>query len=70
MNIVDKKIYIVAFRKTSNDDWETSGATYGNLIDAEHVRKGLTQHTDWQTHVFVAGKFRFVTNAELKGIIK
>lgn len=70
MRIVEKKVYIIGFRKTDNDEWETSGATYGNLIDAEHVRKGLAKETNWQTHVFIAGKFRFATNAELKGIIK
>ena len=31
MNVVDKKVYIIAFRKTDNDDWKTSGVTYGNL---------------------------------------
>lgn len=34
MNVVDKRVYIVGYRKSDNDPWETSGLNYGNLRDA------------------------------------
>ncbi|MFL2082950.1 hypothetical protein ACEN3R_04160 [Leuconostoc mesenteroides] len=35
MKIIDIEVYIVGFHKTDNNEWETSGAIYGNQIDAK-----------------------------------
>lgn len=43
MKIIDIEVYIVGFRKTDNDEWETSGATYGNQIDAQAVMNKLSK---------------------------
>ncbi|PND41307.1 hypothetical protein B0W51_05940 [Leuconostoc mesenteroides] len=48
MKIIDIEVYIVGYRKTDNDEWETSGATYGNLIDAQAVMNKLSKETKQQ----------------------
>ena len=35
MNVVDKQVFIVGYRKTDNDEWLTSGLSYNNEIDAQ-----------------------------------
>lgn len=70
MKLTDKKVYVVGFRKTDNDDWETSGKTYGNLVDAVATKNAISKQTEWQTHVFVSEKFRFVKNIEMEMIEK
>ena len=37
MNLVDKKVFVIGTRKSNNDAWETSGATYGNLVDVNAI---------------------------------
>ncbi|WP_337090009.1 hypothetical protein [Leuconostoc pseudomesenteroides] len=56
MKIIEKQVYIVGFRKTDNDEWETSGATYGNKIDAQAVINGLQKETKQQLKLFKFGR--------------
>lgn len=56
MKVIDKQVYIVGFRKTDNDEWETSGQTYGNLIDAQAVINGLQKETPQQLKLFKFGR--------------
>lgn len=56
MKIIDIEVYIVGYRKTDNDEWETSGKTHGNLIDAQWNAKELSKHADCTTQVFEMGK--------------
>ncbi|MFT9031170.1 MAG: hypothetical protein ABF415_06810 [Leuconostoc pseudomesenteroides] len=56
MKVIEKQVYIVGFRKTDNDERETSGATYGNLIDAQAVIKGLQKETQQQLKLFKFGR--------------
>ena len=35
MKVVDKQFFIVGYRKSDNDDWQTSGLSYNNEIDAQ-----------------------------------
>ena len=34
MNLVEKQVYIVGYRENDNDEWQTSGLSYNNEIDA------------------------------------
>lgn len=34
MKVVDKQFFIVGYRKSDNDEWQTSGLSYNNEIDA------------------------------------
>lgn len=34
MKVVDKQVFIVGYRYSDNDPWETSGSSYSNLEDA------------------------------------
>ncbi|OQJ73345.1 hypothetical protein BMS77_02165 [Leuconostoc pseudomesenteroides] len=56
MKVIDKQVYIVGFRKTDNDEWETSGATYGNQIDAQAVMNKLSKKTPQQLKLFKFGR--------------
>lgn len=56
MKVVEKQVYIVGFRKTDNDEWETSGKTYGNLIDAQASMNGLSKETKQQLKLFKFGR--------------
>jgi len=56
MKVIDKQVYIVGFRKTDNDEWETSGATYGNQIDAQAVMNKLSKETPQQLKLFKFGR--------------
>lgn len=35
MKVVEKQVYIVGYRKSDNDDWQTSGLSYSSAIDAQ-----------------------------------
>ena len=35
MKVVDKQFFIVGYRKSDNDEWQTSGLSYNNDIDAQ-----------------------------------
>ena len=56
MKIIDIEVYIVGYRKTDNDEWETSGKTYGNLIDAQAAMNGLSKETPQQLKLFNFGR--------------
>ncbi|USI45486.1 hypothetical protein [Leuconostoc mesenteroides] len=56
MKIIDIEVYIVGYRKTDNDEWETSGKTYGNLIDAQAVMNKLSKETKQQLKLFKFGR--------------
>ncbi|WP_273948084.1 hypothetical protein [Leuconostoc mesenteroides] len=56
MKVVEKQVYIVGFRKTDNDERETSGETYGNQIDAQAVMNKLSKETPQQLKLFKFGR--------------
>ena len=56
MKVIEKQVYIVGFRKTDNDEWETSCATYGNQIDAQAVMNKLSKKTPQQLKLFKFGR--------------
>ncbi|WP_251920660.1 hypothetical protein [Leuconostoc citreum] len=56
MKVVEKQVYIVGFRKTDNDEWETSGKSYGNFIDAQAAMNGLSKETKQQLKLFKFGR--------------
>lgn len=56
MKVIEKQVYIVGYRKTDNDEWETSGQTYGNQIDAQAVINGLQKETKQQLRLFKFGR--------------
>lgn len=56
MNLVEKQVYIVGFRKTDNDEWLTSGKSYGNLIDAQAAINELSKDTKQQLKLFKFGR--------------
>ena len=56
MKLVEKQVYIVGYRKTDNDEWETSGKSYGNLIDAQAAMNGLSKETKQQLKLFKFGR--------------
>ena len=56
MKVVDKQVYIVGFRKTDNDEWQTSGKSYGNLIDAQATMNELSRETKQQLKLFKFGR--------------
>lgn len=35
MNVVDKQVFIVGYRKSDNEPWQTSGKNHWNLEDAK-----------------------------------
>lgn len=65
MDLVDKKVFVIATRKLNNDSWETSGATYGNLVDANATADGLTKVFSGEVKVFVFDRAREVINVEM-----
>ena len=56
MKVIEKQVYIVGYRKTDNAEWETSGATYGNQIDAQAVMNKLSKKTPQQLKLFKFGR--------------
>ena len=56
MKLVEKQVYIVGYRKTDNDEWETSGKTYGNLIDAQAAMNELSKETKQRLKLFRFGR--------------
>ena len=56
MKVIDKQVYIVGYRQTDNDERETSGATYGNQIDAQAVINELQKETKQQLKLFKFGR--------------
>ncbi|MFL2089709.1 hypothetical protein ACEN4H_07395 [Leuconostoc mesenteroides] len=56
MKIIDIEVYVVGYRKTDNDEWETSGKMYGNLIDAQAVMNKLSKETKQHLKLFKFGR--------------
>ena len=56
MKVVEKQVYIVGFRKMDNDEWLTSGKSYGNLIDAQAAMNELSKKTKQQLKLFKFGR--------------
>lgn len=56
MKVVDKQVFIVGYRYSDNDPWETSGKSYGNLIDAQAAMNGLSKETKQQLKLFKFGR--------------
>jgi hypothetical protein len=65
VDLVDKKVFVIATRKLNNDSWETSGATYGNLVDANATADGLAKVFSGEVKVFVFDRAREVINVEM-----
>lgn len=65
MDLVDKKVFVIATRKLNNDSWETSGATYGNLVDVNATADGLAKVFSGEVKVFVFDRAREVINVEM-----
>lgn len=56
MLLVEAKVYVVGYRKSDNDQWRTSGKTWGDLTDAQWNAKELAKHASCTTQVFEMGK--------------
>ena len=65
MNLVDKKVFVIGTRKSNNDAWETSGATYGNLVDANAIADGLTKVFSGEVKVFVFDRMSEIINVKM-----
>lgn len=65
MNLVDKKVFVIATRKSDNDAWETSGTTYGNLVDVNATAEGLAKVFSGEVKVFVFDKVREIINVKM-----
>lgn len=57
MNVVDKQVFIVGYRYSDNDPWETSGSSYWNLEDAvANVNTQMFRMPKLKTRVFKFGR--------------
>ena len=65
MNLVDKKVFVIATRKSNNDAWETSGATYGNLVDVNATAEGLAKVFSGEVKVFVFDRAHEIINVKM-----
>lgn len=65
MNLVDKKVFVIGTRKSNNDPWETSGATYGNLVDVNATADGLAKVFSGEIKVFVFDRAREIVNVKI-----
>ena len=64
MQLVDKTVFVIATRKSNNDAWETSGATYGNLVDVNATAEGLAKVFSGEVKVFVFDRAREIINVK------
>lgn len=61
MNIVDKQVFIVGYRYSDNDPWETSGSSYWNLEDAvANANAQMFRMPNLKTQVFKMGRATLV----------
>lgn len=65
VNLVDKKVFVIATRQSNNDAWETSGATYGNLVDVNATAERLAKVFSGEVKVFVFDRARKIVNVDL-----
>lgn len=65
MNLVDKKVFVIATRESNNDAWETSGATYGNLVDVNATAERLAKVFSGEVKVFVFDRAHEIVNVNL-----
>ena len=57
MNVVDKQVFIVGYRYSDNDPWETSCSIYWNLEDAvANANTQMFHMTKLKTQVFKMGR--------------
>lgn len=56
MLLTYREVYLVGYRKREIDPWETSGKTYGNLVDATAVSDSMGIATKSITKVFKMGR--------------
>lgn len=57
MKVVDKQVYIVGYRYSDNDPWETSGSSYSNLEDAvANANTQMFRMPKLKTQVFKMGR--------------
>lgn len=58
MKISDKTVYIVGYRKSAVDGWESMDKVLYNEIDAHYEVSQLKIHApNWQYRIFKAGRF-------------
>ena len=65
MKLIDKTVYVIGTRKQPNESWETSGATYGNLVDVQATADGLAKVFSGEVKVFVFDRAREIVNVDL-----
>lgn len=57
MKVVDKQVFIVGYRYSDNEPWQTSGSSYWNLEDAVADANTQTFHMPkLKTKVFKMGR--------------
>ena len=57
MKVVDKQVFIVGYRYSDNDPWETSGSIYSNLEDAvANANTQMFHMPKLKTQVFKMGR--------------
>lgn len=57
MNVVDKQVFIVGYRYSDNEPWETSGSSYWNLEDAvANANTQMFHMPELRTKVFKMGR--------------
>jgi len=56
MFLNDREVYVVGYRLSDIEPWETSGKTFGNLIDAQENAKAVNGASGAITAVFKMGR--------------
>lgn len=57
MKVVEKQVFIVGYRYSDNDPWETSGSIYWNLEDAvANANTQMFHMPKLETQVFKMGR--------------
>lgn len=64
MKLIDKKVYVIGTRQSSIEPWETSGATYGNLVDVNATAEGLAKVFSGEVKVFVFDRAHEIINVK------
>lgn len=57
MKVVDKQVFIVGYRYSDNEPWQTSGSSYSNLEDAvANANTQMFHMPKLRTKVFKMGR--------------
>ncbi|MGH2325474.1 hypothetical protein ACQ7EN_02540 [Leuconostoc lactis] len=57
MKVVDKQVFIVGYRYSDNESWQTSGSSYSNLEDAvANANTQMFHMPKLRTKVFKMGR--------------